>query len=164
MVTTPSAVKYGTKAGALTWWATVAPFGKVPKSWQTQAPDRLKSSDGLYTYEAGGTKPDGSGYGNIVWNANPNDKDGGMLYVTWDASGTAPTPQTPDPGEVKPVSPFSGFTDITGFFTALSNTLFSGAWWKRLGIGAAGVVLLVIALVIILHKPIGKVAEVAALK
>jgi hypothetical protein len=154
-VVTASA-KYGTKAGALAWWNTVAPGGKVPASWIPNGPPagHTVSADGIYTFEFGQIHTDGSGYGNIAWHANPNDTDGGLLYVTWNSAGKASTPQTPDPGAVVPVGPFTGFTpftDLAGFFAALSK-LFDPALWKRVGLGAAGVAILVVALVLILRR------------
>lgn len=164
-----TATPVGTKAGALLWWATIAPAGIVPKAWTTHPPALLWSPTKAYKFTAGGasTGPDATGmnvkhgYGTIAWvQANPG-KGGGYLsqslYVQWNAGSGAVTakPQTPDTGVVTPVGPLDGISGAIDSVPKFLAAITSRALWVRIGIASVGVALLIVALVIMLRKDAG---------
>jgi hypothetical protein len=159
--------KYGTLAGATLFWKTLCPFRTVPASWKTNPPTHIVSADGVYTFEMGGYHPDGSGYGNIVFQEDPNtpqnSNQGGMLYVSWDHTGTTSGPVYPDPGAVTPTSPFDIFGSALDFMNWIGNlAIWKAEFWKRVGLGGLGLLIVVIAVVIIFRKQEASVARMVA--
>lgn len=149
----------GTKDGALAWWSTIAPGGKVPAGWTSGVAPRIAASaDGAYLF-AGQTNADNSGYGNISW--NEDNGSGGQksasLYVTWGTDGVtaggggSSTPTTPDSGEVTPVQPFGDFSWASGLGQLLA-ALTDKALWVRIGEGTFAVLILGLGFYLLLKK------------
>ena len=151
----PVASGSGTEAGAQAWFLTQFPGNQLPAEWHkagnfggNEATHIAKSADGVYMF-TGTTKQDGSGSGNLSWNA---DNKSNMYYVSWDKNGIASVPRKADAGEVTPVDPFG------------LNELFS---MGQLGpyLWIAGGALLVVLGVVLLAKdvtPVGKIASIAS--
>jgi hypothetical protein len=147
----------GTQAGALAWWATVAPGGKVPAVWTQGAGARVvNSGDGVYLF-AGQSNADGSGYGNVSWNQG-SPPQSQQMYVRWgtdgltsNGTGTGSAPAPVDPGQVTPVQPF-GNLDWTSSLGTLLGNLTDKALWVRIGEGALAVLILGIGFYLLLKK------------
>lgn len=127
---------------------------KVPKSWLTNPPANQKH--GIYTLSAG------AGYGTVSW-TDPKTKFNQSLYFAWDETTGAITtaPAAPDSGQVHDVltAPFQtlvGGADAVGnaidtipkFLAAIT----APAFWQRVGVGAAGAIILIVVLVVMTKR------------
>lgn len=144
----------GSADGATVLLKALVPGGIVPSSWNTkgQGPTDYPGGYRLTTF-----KPDasGTGRGTLQWgNFTPYE----TIQFTWnknDRKLVDDSANIPDPGEVHQL-PLLGIPDAissgVGTVGELIGALMNASLWKRIGIGAIGVVIILIALVFILKK------------
>lgn len=139
----------GSVAGARAWLAVLAPAGIVPSSWNgvhVNGPTTIIKHLGPYTLNVS----PGIRFGTISWPPNSD------LTFNWNTSGILTNVQSGLTGKAKidTVGPgpdiVNAVMSVPRFLTTISNP----ALWKRVGIGAAGVAILVVALVIVVKKEV----------
>lgn len=148
--------KGGTMTGALAVLAKLAPGGIVPKSWLQGKTLIDVPTGGAYVVQAS------NGQGMIRWGNLSSDNS---LTFAWDPkTGAVHTTKTPDSGSVTE-EPLLGIPDAVGsaaqgvasatmsvgdFLSKLSSV----TMWKRIGIGAAGVVILLLTFAAIMKRDV----------
>lgn len=167
----------GTAAGALAWFETLLTNGKAPTSWY-QVSTTVNSGPYMLVTSGGGGGTDSQGV--IQWQdasgqtqhlyfavasdgtvtsapSTKNSADPSWLEKLgiWIANGGSSTPLVGVPGMPSqvPGNVVQGLMDSASVLNEirhLFSAVTSAAFWKRIGIGAAGVGLLIIALIITL--------------
>lgn len=178
----------GTPEGAIAYYLTLVPAGIVPSSWKLPdgKVTSVTSPNGIYTITLLGIA--GGGQGLLSWQDSTNKRtlefewtSSGVVTVLphpfgqwsdpsllqriggWIANGgtslpiLSPVPGQSQAGPETTNNLVHGFQSWTDLLHAL-GTIFEPAFWKRIGIGAAGVLILVIGTVVLLknESPIGK--------
>lgn len=148
----------GDKNGAKELLNKIAPGGIVPQSWNVKNQTNVAYAGGYrLTTNKPGTWGSKQGSGTLQWgHFTPFE----TLQFKWNESDRRlidDSANIPDPGVVTeepllgiPGAIGSTISDVPGLIKAITNP----ALWKRIGIGAAGVVILLLVFVAIMKRDV----------
>lgn len=139
----------GSATGARAWLAVLAPGNIVPSDWRgahVNGPLTISKTLGPYTLDVN----PGILFGSITWPPN------GSLSFHWNTSGhiTSVTSGLTTHSKVIETGPGPAIANAVMSVPDFLAKISSSALWKRVGIGAAGVAILAVALVIVVKKEV----------
>lgn len=170
-VTADAAPTSDTVQGAIAYYDTLVSNGTIPTAWKDGSTHAGSSPDGQYTYVVTGDTgyidtPTGGTIVTFAFDPNsgkvtsqpsvPGNPSWLQQIGIWIANGGSSTPLAGVPGTPSqiPGDVVQGGMDAVGAVKSIGDlvtAIMSGAFWKRVGIGAAGVLILIIGLVMLLR-------------